>query len=91
MKKALYGLKQAPRAWYSRIEGYFLKCGFKKCNYEHTLFIKKEGDKLLMVCVYVDDLVFTGFSLKLTVEFKANMKSEFEMTESWTSALFLRD
>lgn len=46
LRKALYGLKQAPRAWYSRIEGYFIKCGFKKCNYEHTLFIKKEHDKL---------------------------------------------
>ncbi|CAA7048460.1 unnamed protein product [Microthlaspi erraticum] len=31
LKKALYGLKQAPRAWYSRIEGYFMKEGFKKC------------------------------------------------------------
>lgn len=29
-KKALYGLKQAPRAWYSRIEGYFVKEGFEK-------------------------------------------------------------
>jgi hypothetical protein len=25
LNKALYGLKQAPRAWYSRIDGYFLK------------------------------------------------------------------
>jgi len=29
LKKALYGLKQAPRAWYSRIDGYFMKNGFK--------------------------------------------------------------
>ena len=29
LKKALYGLKQAPRAWYSRIEGFFIKKGFK--------------------------------------------------------------
>ncbi|KAL0420697.1 UNVERIFIED_CONTAM: Retrovirus-related Pol polyprotein from transposon RE1 [Sesamum latifolium] len=43
LKKALYGLKQAPRAWYSRIEAYFMKEGFEKCDYEHTLFIKSEG------------------------------------------------
>lgn len=42
LKKALYGLKQAPRAWYSRIEAYFLKEGFKRCSYEYTLFIKSE-------------------------------------------------
>jgi hypothetical protein len=29
LKKALYGLKQAPRAWFSRIESYFSKEGFK--------------------------------------------------------------
>ncbi|KAI5335657.1 hypothetical protein L3X38_025790 [Prunus dulcis] len=43
LKKALYGLKQAPRAWYSRIETYFDNEGFKKCPYEHTLFIKTSG------------------------------------------------
>jgi hypothetical protein len=32
LKKALYGLKQAPRAWYSRIDAYFLKEGFKKMS-----------------------------------------------------------
>nr|GFB90050.1 retrovirus-related Pol polyprotein from transposon TNT 1-94 [Tanacetum cinerariifolium] len=40
LKKALYGLKQAPRAWYSQIESYFTKEGFKRCPYEHTLFVK---------------------------------------------------
>ncbi|GKV04614.1 hypothetical protein SLEP1_g16757 [Rubroshorea leprosula] len=45
LKKALYGLKQAPRAWYSRIDAYFLKEGFQKCLYEHTLYIKfGDGD-----------------------------------------------
>ncbi|KAJ9538435.1 hypothetical protein OSB04_031168 [Centaurea solstitialis] len=44
LHKALYGLKRAPRAWYSRIESYFIKEGFKRCTSEHTLFNKeKEG------------------------------------------------
>jgi hypothetical protein len=34
LNKALYGLKQAPMAWYSRIDGYFLKNGFVKCPHE---------------------------------------------------------
>ena len=71
LKKTLYGLKQAPRAWYSRIEAYFLKEGFHKCPYEHTLFIKIEDkEKLLIVCFYVDDLIFTGNDAIMLKEFR---------------------
>ena len=61
LMKALYGIKQALRAWYNCIETYFLKEGFQKCPYEHTFFIKVEdGGKMLIVCLYVDDLIYTG-------------------------------
>lgn len=76
LKKALYGLKQAPRAWYSRIENYFLTNGFSKCSQEHTLFTKKIRGMILIVCIYVDDLVFTGNSHLLVEEFKESMKRD---------------
>ena len=58
LKKALYGLKQASRAWYSSIDAYFSK---SKCPYEHTLFTKiGDGGKMLIVCLYVDDLIYIG-------------------------------
>lgn len=60
LKRALYGLKQAPRAWYSKIETYFLREGFKKCSSEHTLFTKSVGGQILIISLYVDDLIFTG-------------------------------
>ncbi|KAK6144980.1 hypothetical protein DH2020_021800 [Rehmannia glutinosa] len=90
LKKALYGLKQAPRAWYSRIEAYFMKEGFKKCEYEHTLFIKtrKEG-KILIVSLYVDDLIFTGNDELMFTEFKNSMKHEFDMTDLGKMRYFL--
>ena len=82
LKKALYGLKQAPRAWYSRIESYFIKAGFSKCPYEHTFFVKfGEKGKLLIVCLYVDDLIFTGNCTAMFDEFKKSMMDEFEMTD----------
>ena len=37
------------------------------------------GD-ILIVCLYVDDLIFTGNNSKLIVEFKEAMISCFEMT-----------
>ena len=90
LKKALYGLKQAPRSWYSRIEAYFMKEGFEKCDYEHTLFIKtrKEG-KVLIVSLYVDDLIFTGNDVLMFTEFKNSMKDEFDMTDLGKMRYFL--
>lgn len=80
LKKALYGLKQATRAWYNRIDAYFSKIGLEKCPHEHSLFVKsRERGKLLIVCLYVDDLIFTGNDEAMLVEFKKSMMEEFDM------------
>jgi transposase InsO family protein len=90
LKKALYGLKQAPRAWYSRIETYFMEEGFTKCPYEHTLFIKTAGGgKILIVCLYVDDLIFTGNDHMLFAQFKNSMMTTFDMTDLGRMRFFL--
>lgn len=37
-----------------------MKEGFEKCPHEHTLFVRRmDGGKMLIVCLYVDDLIFT--------------------------------
>ncbi|KAH9667537.1 hypothetical protein KPL70_021079 [Citrus sinensis] len=81
LKKALYGLKQAPRAWNSRIDKYFQEKGFTKCPYEHALYVKKKDIDILIVCLYVDDLIFTRSNPSLFEEFKKVMIKEFEMTD----------
>ena len=90
LKKALYGLKQAPRAWYSHIEAYLMKVGFLKCPYEHTLFVKYENEgKMLIVCLYVDDLIFTGNCEIMFQEFKKSIMDEFEMSDLGVMHYFL--
>ncbi|CAL2226198.1 unnamed protein product [Prunus armeniaca] len=90
LNKVLYGLKQAPRAWYSKIEAYFAKEGFEKCYCERTLFKKsKEGGKLLIVCLYVDDLIFTGNDMSMCEEFKKLMMLEFDMSNLGKMRYFL--
>ena len=89
LKKALYGLKQAPRAWNNRIDKYFKENGFTKCPHEHALYIKfKDGD-VLIVCLYVDDLIFTGNNPSFFEEFKKAMAKEFEMTDIGLMAYYL--
>jgi hypothetical protein len=90
LNKALYGLKQAPRAWYSRIDDYFLKKGFVECTHEHSIYMKiKKNDDTLIVCLYVDDLIFTGNNLKMFGDFKQAMVKEFEMTDNGHMTYYL--
>ncbi|CAM8956645.1 unnamed protein product [Rhodiola kirilowii] len=90
LKKALYGLKQALRAWYARIDTYMLENGFQKCPYEHTLYIKMSAEgQLLIVCLYVDDLIFTGSSKEMFIEFREAMTCQFEMIDMGLMSYFL--
>jgi hypothetical protein len=88
LKKALYGLKQAPRAWYSRIDSYLIANGFSRSENEPTLYVKTDPPgNILLVCIYVDDMIYTG-NLMLQ-EFKTVMQKEFEMTDMGLMRYFL--
>ncbi|KAA0051552.1 putative gag-pol polyprotein, identical [Cucumis melo var. makuwa] len=90
LTKALYGLKQAPRAWYSEIDGYFQQNGFKRSTNEPTLYVKKGGkNDFIIVCLYVDDIIYTSSSKSLVAEFKSHMKNKFEMTDLGLLHFFL--
>ena len=41
----------------------------------------KQGIDLILVCLYVDDLIYMGSSSKLNDEFKKKMMYEFEMKD----------
>ena len=82
LAKALYGLKQAPRAWYSKIDSYFINSGFERSKSEPNLYIKKKGkDGLLIVCLYVDDMIYMGTNEELVEQFRSSMKQQFEMSD----------
>ncbi|KAM1320462.1 hypothetical protein ACFX2H_005342 [Malus domestica] len=59
LHKSLYGLKQAPRAWYAKLTTALQSLGFSGSNNDHSLFVKN-GDSVVYVLVYVDDILVTG-------------------------------
>lgn len=79
LKKALYGLKQAPRAWCRRLDKYLLIQGFQKGSTDNNLYFKVELDKILIVVVYVDDIIF-GRNDGMCKKFVGEMQKEFEMS-----------
>nr|GEU44525.1 hypothetical protein [Tanacetum cinerariifolium] len=49
LKKALYGLKQASRAWYDMLSSFLLSQDFSKGSLDPTLFIRRNGNGLLLI------------------------------------------
>jgi hypothetical protein len=80
LKKALCGLKQAPRACYGRLRWFLFSKGFEIGKVDKTLFLLRQGDDILIVQVYVDDIVFDNSSHSLVVRFTEDMSKEFKMS-----------
>nr|GFA22204.1 copia protein [Tanacetum cinerariifolium] len=89
LKKALYGLNQAPRAWYDMLSSFLLSQDFSKGLVDPTLFIRKNGNDLLLVQIYVDDIIFAAPTLELCDLFANLMCSKFKMSMMGKISLFL--
>lgn len=74
LKKALYGLRQAPRAWTFMLDRTLISLWFEKSPLEHALYKRRDGNSLLLVVVYVDDLIVTGTCIVEIIKFKQQMK-----------------
>ncbi|GKA18529.1 putative RNA-directed DNA polymerase [Tanacetum coccineum] len=87
--KAFYGLRQAPRAWNVRLDKSMKGLGFLKSSQDPTVYTRNSKGKTLIVGVYVDDLIITGSHTQDIVEFKEQMKNEFEMSDLGLLAYYL--
>lgn len=90
LRKALYGLKQAPRAWNSKIDRYFQQNKFIRSPSEPSLYVKTQGKcDFIMVCLYVDDLIYASTKQEMVDDFKRKMMKEYEMTDLGLMKYFL--
>nr|GEW35415.1 hypothetical protein [Tanacetum cinerariifolium] len=80
LKKALYGLKQAPRAWYDMLSSFLISQDFSKSSVDPTLFIHRNGNDLLLVQIYVNDIIFAASTPELCDLFAKIMCSKFKMS-----------
>nr|GFC20008.1 copia protein [Tanacetum cinerariifolium] len=63
LKKALYRLKQAPRAWYDMLSSFLLSQEFSKGSVDLTLFIRKNGNDLLLMSMMGKISFFLGLQI----------------------------
>ncbi|KAM2306236.1 hypothetical protein ACFXTH_025703 [Malus domestica] len=81
LRKALYGLKQSPRAWFGRFTDAMKKYGYQQGSADHTLFIKRNGGRVTLLIIYVDDMVVTGDDTEEMERLQEYLSSEFEMKD----------
>nr|GEZ74018.1 copia protein [Tanacetum cinerariifolium] len=89
LKKDLYGLKQALRAWYDMLSSFLISQDFSKGSVDPTLFIRRNGNELLLVQIYVDDIIFAASTLELCDIFANLMCSKFKMSMMGKISFFL--
>ncbi|XP_021724259.1 uncharacterized protein LOC110691609 [Chenopodium quinoa] len=89
LKKSLYGLKQAPRQWFSKLSTTLKDCGFSQSKTYYSLFTRSEGESLVTVLVYVDDLLIAGNDHTAIQQVKAFLSSTFHMKDMGALRYFL--
>ena len=89
LKKALYGLRQAPRAWYQELRNYLLTLGFVNSVADTSLFIKWDGQLVLYVLVYVDDMLITGNNKSAISQLITSLDSLFSLKDLGETKYFL--
>lgn len=89
-------MHQAPRAWYSRIDEFFQQLGFVHSENKVALY-KKDGRKcveenggILLLCIYVDDIVYMSSSKEMVTECKATILHTYSMIDLILLSFFLR-
>ncbi|GJV70198.1 retrovirus-related pol polyprotein from transposon TNT 1-94 [Tanacetum coccineum] len=90
LKKALYGLKQAPRAWYDLLSKFLLSQKFVKGIVDPMLFTQKDGNDLILVQIYVDDIIFASTNPIFCDKFAKLMSKHFKMSMMGQISFFLR-
>ncbi|KAH9680958.1 retrovirus-related pol polyprotein from transposon RE1 [Citrus sinensis] len=81
LRKSLYGLKQSPRAWFGRFTSSMKVFGYQQSNSDHTLFLKYNREKIIVLIVYVDDMIVIGNDPEEKAALQDHLAQEFEMKD----------
>jgi hypothetical protein len=60
LKKSICGLKQASRSWNIRFDQVIKSFGFDQCLDKSCVYKKRNGNVVVFVLLYVDDILFIG-------------------------------
>ncbi|GAA0164555.1 hypothetical protein LIER_20158 [Lithospermum erythrorhizon] len=77
--KSLYGIKQAPKQWHQKFDEIVLSDGFHINDVDKCVYCKFNGNKGVVICLYVDDMLIFGTDLQQVEETKNFLSTKFFM------------
>ncbi|CCO30980.1 Retrovirus-related Pol polyprotein from transposon TNT 1-94 Includes: RecName: Full=Protease [Rhizoctonia solani AG-1 IB] len=89
LKKALYGLKQAARAFYLRLREVLVNLRFTRCETDHAVFWRREGENLAIILAHVDDMLLAGKPRAYLEDIKAEMAKSFDIVDLGEPQMFV--
>ena len=80
-RNALDALKQAPHAWFDKFFVVISFLGFAASSYDYTIFVKCTDADRIILSLYVDDMIITGYDVASISVLKEELAKQFEMKD----------
>ncbi len=81
LQKTLYGLKQSGREWNKEFDRRLKSLGFDNLRSDPCAYIRRNGDDLEVVTVWVDDLLLFALSDNVMRNLATDLKRTFDVTD----------
>jgi hypothetical protein len=79
--KSLYGLVEASRIWNKLLDEILGKFGLNRLHSDWCIYIYRDGDKTLLIAVYVDDMLIAHNCPGLVARLKSHLSDHFRLKD----------
>jgi len=80
-RKSIYGLKQASRSWNVCFDQVITSYGFDQCPDESCVYKKCNGNVVVFLVLYVDDILLIGNNVKVLSDVRVWLSKHFDMKD----------
>jgi len=81
LMKSLYGLKEASRQWYAELSDTLRDIRIQHSKTDYSLFCKQQGNSIVLLVVYADDITVTRNNPIEIIAWKAFLDDRFKIKD----------
>ena len=81
LKRSLYGLVQSSRNWNKMINSFLKSLGFIQSYADACLYTKIDGDSIIILCIWVDDILMCSNNSKQISIVKQALGNKFRLKD----------